>query len=102
MRCGSRRAVAERGWERENIHPPPNRMSGMGVTATVRVEPDVCFPPPHRHASGHRLTRQWTISFITKEKLFPRLAAAKGLEQLQHVVADACGPGLADPFSFAA
>jgi len=69
-------------------------MSGMGVTATVRVEPDVCLPAPHRHASGHRLTGQWAIPFITWEKPVPRLAAAKGLEQLQRVVADADGAGL--------
>ena len=77
-------------------------MSGMGMAAGMGVELDVFLLFPHRHASGHRLTSQWTISFITKEKPFPRLAAAKGLEQLQHVGADACGPGLADPFSFAA
>ena len=69
-------------------------MSRMGVAATVRVEPDVCFPSPHRHASGHRLTGQWAIPFITWEKPVPRLAAAKGLEQLQRVVADADGAGL--------
>ena len=91
MRCGSRRAVAERRRERENIHPPPDCMSRMGVAATVRVEPDVCFPSPHRHASGHRLTGQWAIPFITWEKPVPRLAAAKGLEQRQRVVADTEG-----------
>ena len=95
MRCGSRRAVAERRRERENIHPPPNCMSGMGVAATVRVEPDVCLPSPHRHASGHRLTGQWAIPFITWEKPVPRLAAAQRLEQLQRVGADADGSGLA-------
>ena len=86
--------MPERRRERENIHPPPNCMSGMGVAATVRVEPDVCFPSPHRHASGHRLTGQWAIPFITREKPVARLAAAKGLEQLQRVVADADGAGL--------
>ena len=70
-------------------------MSRMGVPATVRVEPDVCFPSPHRHASGHRLTGQWAIPFITWEKPVTRLAAAKGLEQLQRVGADTDGAGLA-------
>ena len=70
-------------------------MSGMGVAATVRVEPDVCFPSPHRHASDHRLAGQWGISFITREKPVPRLAAAQGLEQLQRVSANADGAGLA-------
>ena len=70
-------------------------MSGMGVAATVRVEPDVCFPSPHRHASGHRLTGQWAIPFITWEKPVAGLAAAKGLEQLQGVGADADGAGFA-------
>ena len=89
MRRGSRRATPERRRERENIHPPPNCMSGMGVPAAMGMEPDVCFPSPHRHASGHRLTGQWAIPFITWEKPVPRLAAAKGLEQLQRVGADA-------------
>ena len=70
-------------------------MSGMGVTATVRVEPDVCLPSPHRHASGHGLTGQWAIPFITWEKPVARLAAAKGLEQRQRVGADTDGAGLA-------
>ena len=70
-------------------------MSRMGVAATVRVEPDVCLPSPHRHASGHRLTGQWPIPFITWEKPVPRLAAAKGLKQLQGVGADAISAGLA-------
>ena len=70
-------------------------MSGMGVTATVRVEPDVCLPSPHRHASGHRLTGQWPIPFITWEKPVPRLAAVQRLEQLQRVGADTNGAGLA-------
>ena len=70
-------------------------MSRMGVPATVRVEPDVCFPSPHRHASGHCLTGQWAIPFITWEKPVARLAAAKGLEQLQRVGADADGSGFA-------
>ena len=65
------------------------------MTATVRVEPDVCLPSPHRHASGHRLTGQWAIPFITWEKPVARLAAAKGLKQLQRVGADADGAGLA-------
>ena len=67
----------------------------MGVAATVRVEPDVCLPSPHRHASSHRLTGQWAIPFITREKPVPRLAAAQRLEQLQRVGADADGAGLA-------
>ena len=70
-------------------------MSRMGVAAAVRVEPDVCFPAPHRHASGHRLTGQWAIPFITWEKPVPRLAAAQRLEELQRVGADADGAGLA-------
>ena len=70
-------------------------MSRMGVPATVRVEPDVCFPAPHRHASSHRLTGQWAIPFITWEKPVPRLAAAQRLEELQRVGADADGAGLA-------
>ena len=70
-------------------------MSRMGVSAAVRVEPDVCFPSPHRHASGHRLTGQWAIPFITWEKPVARLAAAKGLEQLQRVGTDADGAGFA-------
>ena len=70
-------------------------MSGMGVTATVRVEPDVCRPSPHRHASGHGLTGQWAIPFITWEKPVTRLAAAKGLEERQRVGTDADGAGLA-------
>ena len=65
------------------------------MAATVRVEPDVCLPSPHRHASGHRLMGQWAIPFITREKPVPRLAAAKGLKQLQRVAADADGAGLA-------
>ena len=56
-------------------------MSGIGVTATVRVEPDVCFPSPPRHASGHGLTGQWAIPFITWEKPVARLAAAQRLDQ---------------------
>ena len=70
-------------------------MSRMGVPATVWVEPDVCFPAPHRHASGHRLTGQWAIPFITREKPVPRLATAQRLEQRQRVCADADGAGLA-------
>jgi hypothetical protein len=93
VRCGSRRAVAERRRKGEYIHPAPNCMSRMGVQATVWVEPDVCLPSPHGHASGHRLTGQWAIPFITWEKPVPRLAAAKGLEQLQRVVAEADGAG---------
>ena len=27
----------------------------MGVSATVRMEPEVCFPSPHRHANGQRV-----------------------------------------------
>ena len=93
MRCGSRRAVAERRRKGEYIHPAPNEMSRMGVPATVRVEPDVCFPSPHRHASGHRLTGQWAIPFVTWKKPVAGLAATKGLEQLQRVGADADGAG---------
>ena len=70
-------------------------MSRMAVPAAMGMKPDVCLPPPHRHASGHRLTGQWAILFITWEKPVPRLAAAKGLEQLQRVGADADGAGLA-------
>ena len=70
-------------------------MSRMGVTATVRMEPDVCLPPPHRHASGHGLTGQWAIPFITWEKPDTRLAAAEGLKQLQRVGADADSARLA-------
>ena len=66
----------------------------MGVPAAMGMEPDVCFLAPHRHASGHRLTGQWAIPFITWEKPVAGLAAAKGLEQLQRVVADADGAGL--------
>ena len=73
MRCGSRRGMAERRQERENTLPPFTRMSGMGVAATVRVEPDVRIPSPHGHASGYRLMGQWAISFITWEKPVPRL-----------------------------
>ncbi len=70
-------------------------MSGMGVAATVRVEPDVCFPPPYGHASGQRLPGQRAIPFITWEKPIPRLAAAQRLEQLQRRGADANGAGFA-------
>ena len=70
-------------------------MSRMGVPAAMGMEPDVCFPAPHRHASGHGLTGQWAIPFITWEKPVAGLAAAKGLEQLQGVGADADGAGLA-------
>ena len=68
-------------------------MSRMGVPAAMGIEPDVCFLAPHRHASGHRLTGQRAIHFITWEKPVARLAAAKGLEQLQRVGADADGAG---------
>ena len=87
--------MAERRRKGEYVHPAPNCMSRMGVAATVRVEPDVCFPSPHHHASGHSLTGQWAIPFITWEKPVPRLAAAKGLEQLQGVGTDADGAGFA-------
>ena len=70
-------------------------MSRIGVPAAMGMEPDVCFLAPHRHASGHRLTDQWAIPFITWEKPVTRLAAAKGLKQLQGVGADADGSGLA-------
>ena len=78
MRRGTRRAVAERRLERENVHPPPNCMSGMGVAATVRVEVHVGSLSPSGHASGHPLPGQWPIFFITWEKPVPRLAAAMG------------------------
>ena len=65
------------------------------MPAAMGMEPDVCFLAPHRHASGHRLTGQWAIPFITWEKPVARLAAAKPLEQLQGVGADANGAGLA-------
>ena len=70
-------------------------MSGMGVTATVRVEVHVGCLSPSGHASGHRLTGQWAIPFITWEKPVPRLGAAKGLKQPQPVAADADGAELA-------
>ena len=70
-------------------------MSGMSVTTTVRVKTDARFLPPHRHASGHRLPGQWAIPPIRRKQPVPRLAAAKGLEQLQRVGADADGAGLA-------
>ena len=70
-------------------------MSRMGVPAAMGMEPDVCFPAPHRHASGHRLTGQWAIPFITWEKPVPRLASAQRLEQRKRVGADADGAGLA-------
>ena len=56
-------------------------MSRMGVPAAMGMEPDICFPAPHRHASGHRLTGQWAIPFITWEKPVARLAAAQRLDQ---------------------
>ena len=74
------------------IPSPFTRMSGMGVAATVRVEPDVCIPSPHGHASGYRLMGQWAISFITWEKPVPG-SAAKLLEQCQRVVDEADGAG---------
>ena len=74
MRCGSCRAATERRRKGEYVHFAPNCMSCMGMAAGMGVELDIFLLSPHRHASGHRLTRQWTISFITKEKLFPRLA----------------------------
>ena len=70
-------------------------MSRMGVPAAMRMEPDICFPAPHRHASGHGLTGQWAIPFITWEKPVLRSAAAQRLEQLQRGGADADGAGLA-------
>ena len=87
--------MPERRRKGENIHPPPDCMSRMGVAATVRVESDVCFPSPPGHASGHRLPGQWAIPFVTWKKPVLRLAAAKGLEQLQRVGADTDGAGLA-------
>ena len=70
-------------------------MSRMGVAATVRVEVHVGSFSPSGHASGDPLPGQWPIPFITWEKPVLRLAAAKGLEQLQRVGADADGAGLA-------
>ena len=46
-------------------------MSGMGVSATVRMEPEVCFPSPHRHANGQRLMGQWAISFLLGKYVAP-------------------------------
>ena len=94
MRCGSRRAMAERCRKGENINPASNRKSGMCVAASVRCEPDIYLPSPHRHASGHRLTGQWAIPFITWKKPVTRLAAAQRLEQLQRGGDDADGAGL--------
>ena len=56
-------------------------MSRMGVPTAMGMKPDVCFPAPHRHASGHGLTGQWPIPFITWEKPVARLAAAQRLDQ---------------------
>ena len=95
MTCRRRRLVAECCLQGENIHPAANCMSRMGVPATMGMEPDVCLPAPHRHASGHRLTGQWAIPFITWKEPVPRLAAAQRLEQLQRVGADADGAGFA-------
>ena len=67
----------------------------MCVAASVRCEPDIYLPSPHRHASGHRLTGQWAIPFITWKKPVTRLAAAQRLEQRQRVGADADGAGFA-------
>jgi hypothetical protein len=39
-------------------------MIDMGVSATVRMKPEVCFPSPHRHANGQRLKGQWAIPFL--------------------------------------
>ena len=57
-------------------------MSGMGVTATVRVEPDVCLLSPPGHASDHRLPGQWVIPFVTWKKPVLRLAADQRLGRL--------------------
>ena len=91
--CRARR-MPERRRERENIHPPPNCMSGMGVAATVRVEVHVGSFSPSGHASGDPLPGQWPIPFITWEKPVLRSAAAQGLEQLQRGGAGADGAGL--------
>ena len=87
--------MAERCRKGENINPASNRKSGMCVAASVRCEPDIYLPSPHRHASGHRLTGQWAIPFITWKKPVTRLAAAQRLEQRQRVGADADGAGFA-------
>ena len=42
-------------------------MIDMGVSAMVRMEPEVCSPSPHRHANGQRLKGQWAIPFFTWE-----------------------------------
>ena len=70
-------------------------MSRMGVAATVRVEVHFGSFSPSGHASGHRLTGQWAIPFITWKKPVTRLAAAQRLEQRQRVGADADGAGFA-------
>jgi|TARA_B100000073_G_scaffold76124_1_gene57428 hypothetical protein len=74
-------------------------MAHMGVTGkrllgAIGMEPDVCFPAPHRHAGGHDLTGQWKIPFITWEKPVTRLAAAQRLIQRQRIHADEDGAGL--------
>ena len=95
MKCGSRRAVAERRRKGEDILPPPICMSGMGVEATVRVVVQVGSLSPSGHASGHPLPGQWPIPFITWKEPVLRSAAAQRLEQLKGGGADADGAGFA-------
>lgn len=70
-------------------------MSGMGVTATVRVQVHVGSLSPSGHASGHPLPGQSPIPFITWKEPVLGSAAAQRLEQLQRGGADANGAGLA-------
>ena len=74
-------------------------MSGMGVTATVRVEVRVEVHvgsfSPSGHASGDPLPGQWPIPFITWKEPVLRSAAAQRLKQLQRGGADTDGAGLA-------
>ena len=83
MRRGSRRAMAERRQERENVHSPPNRMSGIGVTATVQVERDVCLTSTRGHASEYRLPGQWVIPFVNW-KSQPKAAQRSGPSTRTH------------------
>ncbi len=48
-------------------------MSGMSVAATVRAEPDVCFSPPHGHATGNRevTRRKWLAAKETLQRQWP-------------------------------
>ena len=87
--------MTKRRRERENVHPPPNCMSRMGVAATVRVEVHVGSLSPSGHASGNPLPGQWAIPFITWEEPVLWTATAQRLKQLQRGAADADGAGLA-------